>query len=131
MPCEPLRDKDGKIMGFMCSRKKIKEEKQKCYKCGSPATVLCDAPKGNNSFGKSCDIPMCRKCANHIGPDNDVCDHHFNEFSVKKAQANRVNLVKWGWEINKNYTCAACGNEEFNEDAKFCRICGTEIKRED
>jgi hypothetical protein len=130
MPCEPLRDEQGRICGFICSRKKIKDEPQKCYVCGRPATVLCDAPKDDNLFGKSCDLPMCREHAHHIGQDNDVCEYHFNEISIKQAKSNRQNLEKWGWKINKNYICKVCKNEEFNEDAKFCRICGTKIDRQ-
>lgn len=130
MPCEPLRDKNGKVIGFMCSRNKIKDEPKKCYICGEIATVLCDAPKGDNSFGKSCDMPMCREHAYHIGQDNDVCEYHFNEVSVRKAKGNRKKLEEWGWKINTNYICPVCKNEEFNEDAKFCRICGREIKRD-
>lgn len=129
MPCEPLRDESGKITGFLCSHKKIKDEPQKCYICGKPAAVLCDALKGENLFGEACDIPMCREHAHHIGTDNDVCQHHFNEFSIRKSKENRANLEKWGWKINKNYVCPICQNEEFNEDAKFCMICGMKVER--
>lgn len=131
MPCEIIFDEKGKSTGFICRRTKTKKVQQKCYVCGKPATVLCDAPKGDNLFGKSCDRPMCREHAHHIGTDNDVCDLHYNEISVKLAKDNRVRLEKWGWKIDKNYTCKTCGNEEFNEDAKFCRICGTKIEKGD
>jgi hypothetical protein len=133
MPCEPLRDANGRIIGIACSRKKIKDEPQKCYVCGKPAAVLCDAPvgkRGLEAFWDACDRPMCREHAYHIGQDNDVCEFHFNEFSIRKAKENRETLAERGWKVNTNYICPVCQNEEFNEDAKFCRICGSEIKRE-
>jgi len=41
---------------------------------------------------------MCREHAHNIGPDNDVCDEHNNEISIKYAKENRKNLEKWGWK---------------------------------
>jgi len=127
MSCEFLTDENGKVTGFVCSRGKIKN--QKCYICGKPAAVLCDAPKNGGLFGEACNKPMCREHAHHIGLDNDVCDLHFNKVSIRKAKENRKNLEKWGWEISTNYICPVCHNEEFNEDARFCRICGAKIEK--
>ena len=129
MPCYPFRDEKGN-MSFLCTSEEIMDEPERCYICGKPATVLCDAPKGDNLFGEACDKPMCRQHAHHIGLDNDVCDYHFNEISVRKAKENRKKLEKFGWKINTNYICPVCGNEEFNEDANFCRICGTKIDKQ-
>ncbi len=73
--------------GFICSRGP--REKKTCYICGKPATALCDYPIG--SF-LSCDKPMCKEHDNNIGPDNDVCDEHFNEIAVEKAKRHRKQM---------------------------------------
>lgn len=96
MPCIPFKSEDGKIVGIACSRGK--KQPDRCYVCGKSATILCDAPVGNNAFGKSCDKPMCKEHAHRIGNDNDVCDYHFNEYSIKQAQKNRDKLEQYGWK---------------------------------
>jgi len=97
VPCEPIIKK-GRVVGFICSSKKIKDKLQRCYVCSKPATVLCDAPIGSIYFDRACNKPMCREHAHNIGPDNDVCDEHNNEISIKYAKENRKNLEKWGWK---------------------------------
>lgn len=99
MPCYPLKDKNGKVNGFMCSRKKIKEEPEKCYVCGKRAVALCDFPIPGNDFG-SCNKPMCKDHLYHVGEDNDVCHEHYNELNIKMAQANRERL-KGLWSEDK------------------------------
>jgi hypothetical protein len=95
MPCYPLKDQDGKVTGFMCSRTKIKNKTEKCYICGKPSTVLCDFHVPGNILG-SCDRPMCNEHSYHTGDDNDVCKEHFNEVNVKMAQMNRDRLRSFG-----------------------------------
>jgi hypothetical protein len=116
------------ITGFACTRGNIKEKPKKCYMCGKPATILCDAPKSDNLFGLSCDIPMCKDHAHRIGPDNDVCGYHYNEMSIRQAKKNRYKLEQWGWGREKSYVCPVCENVEHGENAKFCKICGTKIQ---
>jgi hypothetical protein len=73
MPCVPVRGttSDGhKWSGFVCTRgQKVKP----CAVCGNPSTKLCDGDIGN---GKTCDVPLCSKCALHICPDKDYCPKH-------------------------------------------------------
>ena len=86
MPCEPFLDKDGKVIGWICSRSRVKPKPQLCYKCGKPATRLCDFRdfRGAAASIHTCDCPMCAECANNAGHDHDFCDEHFNEFDLEK-----------------------------------------------
>jgi len=39
----------------------------------------------------TCDRPMCDACANHVGPDTDLCDEHNTEIAkVRSAQAEKL-----------------------------------------
>ena len=114
--------KGDKIVAIACG---VKENV--CYKCGNPATKLCDYPTGEHT---SCDKPMCIKCANNIGIDNDVCDKHYNKTGIKNAQNHRIKLEKYGWEIGNKYICPICKNENHSSNANYCKICGNKIKVE-
>lgn len=50
--------------------------KTKPCKCGNPSTLLCDYPVGGR---KTCDAPLCGRCAVSKGPDRDYCPHHEKE----------------------------------------------------
>jgi hypothetical protein len=66
MPCE--------VRGNMiiCSRSSL----GKCHYCGRPQQKLCDYPLSGEKAGKTCDIPMCERCATHVPPDTDYCRVH-------------------------------------------------------
>lgn len=70
MGCETLTDENGHVVGFICAHGRSRE---KCWKCGRPASLLCDYPVGE---GKTCDKPLCRACAIHVGHDRDYCPDH-------------------------------------------------------
>lgn len=38
--------------------------------CGASAPLLCD---GQKPGGGTCDLPICRKHAQHVGRDRDLC----------------------------------------------------------
>ena len=62
MPCE--------IRGnaIICSRSSRRP--RKCSVCHIyDGTQLCDGPKSN---GKTCDVPLCRRCAHRVG-EQDFC----------------------------------------------------------
>jgi hypothetical protein len=42
------------------------------------SSKLCDAPVGTDLAGKplTCDMPLCKRHANAIGPDRDLCPRH-------------------------------------------------------
>jgi hypothetical protein len=44
--------------------------------CGNVATLLCDFPLSGEKIGKTCDAPLCAKCAKHVGPDRDYSPAH-------------------------------------------------------
>ena len=113
--------KGNKIVAITCG---VKESV--CYKCGEPATKLCDCPTGEHT---SCDKPMCINCANSIGEDNDVCDEHFNEKDIESAKYNRLEIEKNGQEIEKKYICPVCKNEKHSINANYCTICGNKITK--
>jgi hypothetical protein len=70
MPCEPI--KGPGFSGIACTRGR---RQRKC-ECGAVSSRLCDfeiAPK------KTCDRPMCARCATNVGPDRDLCYQHAGE----------------------------------------------------
>lgn len=62
MPCERIGT------AIVCSRAR---KPKKCSVCRIYAgTQLCDGTKAN---GKPCDVPLCTRCAHHVGADQDLC----------------------------------------------------------
>lgn len=52
-----------------------------CKICGTLSEVLCDAPLGES---KTCDMPLCNRCARIIGDDLHVCPTHFEQGGFAK-----------------------------------------------
>lgn len=76
MPCDPIKVPmpDGSVAkGFMCSRGPRKVTR---CKCGRPSTLLCDQPLTGPKTGKTCDRPLCERCATEVGPDRHLCPAH-------------------------------------------------------
>lgn len=71
MPCRKVPLPEGGFM-IVCSRG---QKPKLCTYCSNPSEVLCDGPGINPE--KTCDKPMCRKCATHVpGKDLDYCHSH-------------------------------------------------------
>lgn len=71
MGCDPITFPDG-TAGFICSRSKHPGSRTKCSACGTVGSpVLCDG--STPTPGKTCDAPLCRKCASNMGGDWDLC----------------------------------------------------------
>lgn len=69
MPCTPF-DIDG-MRGIVCTRG---GRQKRCSVCNAPrAGVLCDFPIGK---GKTCDKPLCGRCAKSVAPGIDHCPDH-------------------------------------------------------
>ena len=49
---------------------------RKCVVCGYKAEILCDAALSGPKAGKTCDKPLCKRCAVHVGIDKDLCPAH-------------------------------------------------------
>lgn len=80
MTCKPfvVRDATGKVVGggFACSRGSALDRLRKFCGCGRPATKLCDYPLRGPKAGKTCDAPLCERCATVVGADRDFCQPH-------------------------------------------------------
>ena len=63
---------DG-TMAFICTRG---NRSKPCAICGRPHTKLCDYPLHGAKAGKTCDRPLCERCAVHQEPDVDFCPTH-------------------------------------------------------
>ena len=82
MPCTHFTfpTKNGRVAGFACTR-----GRRACRFCYTQtSTKLCDFVTGPK--GKTCDAPICDKCATSIGPDLDYCPKHKHE--AKPPQQN-------------------------------------------
>lgn len=45
-----------------------------CIECGAVSTVLCDFPIGEEA--RTCDRPLCERCAPTVGHDKNFCPDH-------------------------------------------------------
>lgn len=73
MPCNVYHSDDGQITAIVCSRGR---QPRKLCSCGRKATLLCDWPLAGPKASKTCDRPICARCAAHVGPDRDYCQAH-------------------------------------------------------
>lgn len=51
--------------------------------CVHNSDFLCDYPVGR---GKTCDLPLCYCCREHVGEELDLCLIHFAEFQKKSGR---------------------------------------------
>lgn len=79
MTCELWKGKDGAVF-IACSRG---QRRKRCKFCNDPnASKLCDYPLRGSKAGKTCDAPMCARCAapqnaKHLDGDSvDFCPPH-------------------------------------------------------
>ena len=77
MPCRTI-DLGNGASAIACSRG---QRAKLCVApaCGRPSTVLCDFPLVGGRAGATCDRPICRAHAKHVGPDRDYCPSHAKE----------------------------------------------------
>ena len=67
----PIIDLPNGGRAFVCVRGPHRNKV--CSVCRGPGDKLCDFPLGG---GKTCDKPLCSRCAVHTEPDTDVCPSH-------------------------------------------------------
>ena len=75
MSCTFVRTETGVMI--ICSRGR--ETPTTCAHCSHTATKLCDghAPlKFGVKEARTCDRPLCDKCAIHVHPNLDYCREH-------------------------------------------------------
>jgi hypothetical protein len=70
MPCRVV--KVGDTVAFVCGPR---QRSKPCVGCGKPHTKLCDFPLMGPKAGKTCDRPLCDRCAVSDG-DIDYCPTH-------------------------------------------------------
>ena len=68
--CDFLHFPDGSV-AIVCGRGQ--RRRKSCVQCGQPSEVLCDHRNGD---GRTCDAPLCRTCARHVGRNRDYCRAH-------------------------------------------------------
>lgn len=70
MPCYRHYDEvTGEAIGTLCGRLG-----PPCFHCGAVSDALCDFPLGEE--GKTCDRPLCLRCAPVVGADKNFCRDH-------------------------------------------------------
>jgi len=82
MGCDPLLDKEGQVVGILCSRSRHPGSRTRCECCGTMgARFLCDFPMGKKRNGKpkTCDKKICGGCRISVGVDRDLCPEHAQE----------------------------------------------------
>lgn len=69
MPCDPIDFGDG-VTGHACSRDR--RRRSPCVECRARAhTKLCDYPLAGRKRGRTCDRPLCARCAIVVGRHDD------------------------------------------------------------
>lgn len=85
MTCETFVGKDGVRM-IVCGRGHRAPKPKPCAACGTETAgyVLCDFKisepviRGGQQTrrARTCDKPLCKRCAVHVGEDIDYCPSH-------------------------------------------------------
>lgn len=81
MGCEHVKLPGG-MTAIVCTRGRSKVKR---CSCGRVGTLLCDWKVGN---GKTCDVPICEQCAEHVAEDKDLCKEHskaYAQWQIKRA----------------------------------------------
>lgn len=87
MKCQRTSVAEG--FAFVCG---MQTRRRTCSSCGElAATKLCDGPLHLTTKRKTCDAPLCVKCARHRAGDVDYCpscDDFLTRASEAEAFAN-------------------------------------------
>lgn len=81
MGCNPIENKDGKVVGFFCTRER-REQECSVPGCHNYADYLCD-------FGLlrgRCDRALCVGHAKEVGEDRHYCPAHSKYEEPNDAQ---------------------------------------------
>ncbi len=88
MGCDAIYGPGG-VEGFICSRSRHPGSRTKCCACGQVgAPILCDGKPAPGERRRTCDAPLCRDCASHVGQDRDLCPWCVNV--ARSASAARM-----------------------------------------
>lgn len=73
MPCSVIRLPGGGTAIIKHSKRPTKP----CAVCArGRGEKLCDFPLTGGKAGKTCNRPLCDRCATHVEPDTDYCPTH-------------------------------------------------------
>ena len=60
----------GNVHAIVCGSR---PSAKRCRQCGKAADRECDFPVRD---GKTCDLPICRRCSSRPSMDVDICPNH-------------------------------------------------------
>lgn len=109
-----------------CGNNDISEDAEFCIICGLPLKNPCDAEKQTGIRRRhynASNAKFCARCGsatryNHIG---------FYPSMEGVTEMKYSDGVDYDLDTMKIKICPKCQNEEFSEQAEFCRICGTDL----
>jgi hypothetical protein len=81
MACKPA------FGAIVCTRGRARTKP--CAYCGNPGTQLCDFPLKGPKEGKTCDEPMCTRCATRpdATKDLDYCRAHARAIAAEAKES--------------------------------------------
>lgn len=86
MPSHRIKFSDGTVAIVHMS-----PQKKKFCACGRPCTKLCDfdiSPPSQVTHRRTCDKPLCDRCAVHAGPELDYCKPHAEMIDQRNKEVN-------------------------------------------
>lgn len=91
MPCDNVQF--GDTSAIVCSRNG--RAPQRCVICNALAGKLCDGPS-KDARRKTCDAPICSRCATHSKPDHDLCPSCAEGVTAEHVQESLWNTPQGG-----------------------------------
>ena len=79
--CERVELPSGGF-AIVCRGHGDRRRRAPCVACGAGVEALCDH---RNRDGRTCDAPLCRGCAHHVGKNRDYCPAHKRFYPVTAA----------------------------------------------
>ncbi len=65
------------------------EQRARCKVCRGSAGLLCDWKLKGPKAGKTCDAPLCERCAQSPAPDKHLCPAHWRVWEAHPANATK------------------------------------------
>lgn len=108
----------------VCGNSKISRNAKFCKICGSPLLNACAEDKNHINHPQA---KFCQECGkstvySELGIQDVInetlCDEEYEMFYQDGPEMN---------EDKRVIKCPRCGNEEFSDNAEFCRVCGLPV----
>ena len=104
-----------------CNNNVISEDARYCIICGFPVRNLC---LGNSRDGEHINPSYAKYC---VVCGNKTIMHKIDWKDEVGTSMKYEDGVPFDSETMRVMECPLCHNEEFGDNAKFCRICGTDL----